>query len=203
MSEGGGGSGRDVPYGSKVDRVYRVLLSRKMKDPTWYRIAKEAGVSYSWAFRILKGLEAGRLIDDQKILRPKEVFMQWVKRKDTRLYRDYNIQNPSEVLRGSGMSYALTGRFAESLVGHYVFPRSYELYIHRSDAVKWHGMLTEHGLVGSGNMQLLMTDEHVFFETDEVDGWPVVSSQQLIADLYRIGAECAEAADLLVSRMYR
>ncbi|NIP34376.1 MAG: hypothetical protein GWN18_05510, partial [Thermoplasmata archaeon] len=45
-------------------------------------------------------------------------------------------------------------------------------------------------------------DEHVFYERQEVDGWPLVSVQQVIVDLYRTGVECAEAADLLVGRLY-
>jgi hypothetical protein len=35
-----------------------------------------------------------------------------------------------------------------------------------------------------------------------VKGWPLVSIQQLIVDLMRTGAECAEAADLLIGREY-
>ena len=42
----------------------------------------------------------------------------------------------------------------------------------------------------------------MFFESDRVNGSPLVSIQQLIVDLYRTGAECTEAADLLVRRWY-
>jgi len=100
------------------------------------------------------------------------------------------------------MGYVLTGYFAENLVGHYVFPRFHELYVHRPDALAWHALLSGKGYVGRGNVQVLLADEHVFFESDVADGWPVVSIQQLIVDLYRTGAECAEAADLLVGRVY-
>ena len=58
------------------------------------------------------------------------------------------------------------------------------------------------GLVGRGNVQVILADEHVFYDRQEVDGWPLVSVQQLIVDLYRTGVECAEAADLLVGRLY-
>jgi hypothetical protein len=70
------------------------------------------------------------------------------------------------------------------------------------DGVKWHKLLTKHGYVGKGNIQVLLADDHVFFERQNVGGYPLVSTQQLIVDLYRTGAECAEAADLLVSRSY-
>jgi len=190
-------------YGAKVERIFRVLLSRRIENMTWYRVAKEAGVGYGWAHRVLKDLERDGLIKGHKVNNPKALFMRWAARRDLRMYREYHVQDPVKVLREARTEYALTGYFAENLVGHYVFPRSYELYIHEKDAAKWHRLMTRRGLVGKGNLQLIVADEHVFFETSKVEGWPVVSIQQLIVDLYRIGAECAEAADLLVARMYR
>jgi hypothetical protein len=48
----------------------------------------------------------------------------------------------------------------------------------------------------------MLADDHVFFERQEIEGWPVVSIQQLIVDLLRTGAECVEAANLLIRREY-
>ena len=190
-------------YGDKVERIYRILLSRKIKKMTWYRVAKEAGVGYSWAYRVLKDLEKGRIIKGSAVRDPKALFRRWAERDDRRAYREYNIQDPAKVLKKAKMDYAFTGYFAENLVGHYVFPRFFELYIHREDAARWHRFLSESGYVGKGNVQVMLADEHVFFERGKVDGWPVVSVQQLIVDLYRTGAECAEAADILVEKEYR
>ncbi len=190
------------PYGDKVERIYRILLSRKQDRPTWYRIAKEADVSYGWAFRVLKALERDGLIAGRRLTDPGAIFARWAARRDRRVYREYHVREAPEVLRGSDMGYALTGYFAENLIGHYVFPRLHELYVHRLDAPAWHALLSGRGQVGSGNVQVILADEHVFYEAGEVDGWPVVSIQQLIVDLYRTGAECAEAADLLVGRAY-
>jgi len=190
------------PYGDKVERIYRVLLSRKLDRPTWYRIAKEADVSYGWAFRVLKALERDGLIKGRKLMDPRAVFTRWASRKDRRVYREYHVKEAPLVLKAANMGYALTGYAAENLVGHYVFPRLHELYVHVPDAPAWHELLIGKGYVGRGNVQVILADEHVFFEADVVDGWPVVSIQQLIVDLYRTGAECAEAADLLVGRAY-
>ena len=190
------------PYGDKVERIYRVLLSRNLKNLTWYRIAKEADVGYGWAHRVLKGLERDDIIKGRELKGPRALFARWAARKDRRVYRDYHVQDAAEVLREAKMGYALTGYFAENLVGHYVFPRYHEFYVHRQDAPAWHALLSKKGYVGKGNVQVLLADEHVFYEAAVVDGWPVVSIQQLIVDLYRTGAECAEAADLLVGRAY-
>jgi len=48
-----------------------------------------------------------------------------------------------------------------------------------------------------------LTDEHVFWNRIEVKEWPIVSIQQLIVDLLREGAECREAAEILIRRFYR
>jgi hypothetical protein len=190
------------PYGDKVERIYRVLLSRSLNGPTWYRIAKEADVGYGWAHRVLKGLEGDGIIKGRELKDPRALFARWAARKDRRVYRDYHVQDPAAVLREVKMGYALTGYFAENLVGHYVFPRYHEFYVHGKDATDWHSLLSKKGYVGKGNVQVLLADEHVFFEDSVVEGWPVVSIQQLIVDLYRTGAECAEAAELLVGRAY-
>ena len=193
------------PYsvsGDKVERVLRILLSRKMPNLTWYRIAKEAEVSYSWVHRILSRLEMEGLIVNGKLKDPKGVFMEWAGRKDARVFREYHLQDPDEVLKNSMLDYAFTGYYAENLIGHYLFPRFRELYIKKDDAMKWHTYLTANGYVGKGNVRVILSDEHVFFERQEVQGWPVVSIQQLIVDLYRTGSECAEAADNLVRNTY-
>ncbi len=191
------------PYGDKVERIYRVLLSRRLEGPTWYRVAKEADVSYGWAFRVLKALERDGLIVGRKLKDPRALFARWAARRDRRVYREYHVREAPAVLKDSKMGYALTGYFAENLVGHYVFPHLHELYVHGRDAPAWHALLSGKGYVGRGNVQVILADEHVFYEADTVEGWPVVSIQQLIVDLYRTGAECAEAADLLVGRAYR
>jgi hypothetical protein len=190
-------------YGDKVERIYRVLLSRKLKDATWYRIAKEADVAYGWAHAVLKGLEQDGIIEGRRLNDPMALFARWAGREDRRRYREYHVQEPAAVLKGARMDFALTGYFAENLVGRYLFPRRYELYVHLKDASAWHTHLTGNGYVGKGNVQIILGDEHVFFERFEVDGWPVVAVQQLIVDLLREGAECVEAAGLLVGRHYR
>lgn len=197
------GLSRYIAEGDKVERIYRVVLSVKENDRTWYRIAKDAGVSYGWAHSVLKGLEKEGMIDGSKVIDPKRLFMKWAQRKDQRLFREYNIQEPERAIDAAGLEYAYTGYYAENQLGRYLFPTYRELYVKKDDAEKWHRAMIESGYVGKGNVQVLLADEHVFFEMQRVDGRPLVSTQQLIVDLYRTGAECAEAADILLSRAYR
>ncbi len=193
---------RPLGYVDKVERIYRVLLSQRLGQPTWYRVAKEAGVAYGWAHRVLSGLEGDGLIKEREVVDPVGLFTRWASRRDRRVYREYHVREPAELIRGAEMDHALTGYFAENLIGHYLFPRYHEVYIREQDAAAWHDLLTSQGMVGRGNVQVIVADEHVFYERQEVDGWPLVSVQQVIVDLYRTGVECAEAADLLVGRLY-
>ncbi|MEW5748296.1 MAG: hypothetical protein AB1793_05875 [Candidatus Thermoplasmatota archaeon] len=198
----GHGLPRYIREGDKVERIYRVLLSRRGAGQTWYRIAKAADVSYGWAHHILQNLERDGLIDGSRVIEPRSLFLKWARRRDRRLFREYNIQEPDELISESKLDHAFTGYFAENHLGRYLFPRLREFYVKADDRMKWHQLLTRHGYVGRGNTLVLLADDHVFFERQNVDGYPLVSTQQLIADLYRTGAECAEAADILVSKVY-
>ncbi|NIP34375.1 MAG: hypothetical protein GWN18_05505, partial [Thermoplasmata archaeon] len=67
-----------------------------------------------------------------------------------RVYREYHVREPAELIRGAEMDHALTGYFAENLIGHYLFPRYHEVYIREQDAAAWHDLLTSQGMVGRG-----------------------------------------------------
>ncbi len=193
---------RLIGYVDKVERIYRVLLSTRLGQPSWYRVAKEADVAYGWTHRVLKSLEREGILEGRKVVDAGALFALWAARPDKRVYREYYVREPSDVIRDAGMDHTLTGYAAENLIGHYLVPRYQEVYIHEEDAAAWHDLMTSRGLVGRGNVQIILADEHVFYERQDVDGWPLVSSQQVIVDLYRTGVECAEAADLLVGRLY-
>ncbi|MDI6719449.1 MAG: helix-turn-helix domain-containing protein [Methanomicrobiales archaeon] len=195
-------SSTDIYYGAKTERIYRVLLSRKLKNPTRYRIAKEAGVSYTYVFNVLRELEREGIIREHILRDPEKLFYLWAGRKETRLYREYNIQNPAQLFKDVKKEYAITGYFAENLMSHYLFPRSVEFYIKPGDQIYWHNLLMSNGYAGKGNVKIILTDPHVFYERSRIDHYFVVSIQQLIVDLIREGAECREAADILIKRVY-
>jgi len=188
--------------GRKVERLYRILLTTQKNKLTWYRIAKLGDVSYGWAHRILNDLQEKEIIEKGVVKKPHDLFEIWSGRKTLGLYREYHIQMPQKVLKDANMKYALTTYFAEQLIGNYLFPRKYDLYILPEDAHDWHIYLAENGYVGKGNVRIILSDEHVFWDGKTVENWPVVSLQQLIVDLLREGAECTEAADILISRFY-
>ena len=189
-------------FGSKKERVFRVLLSNKYKNVSSYKVAKLAETNYSWVHTILNELENKKILDNRQILDIKKLYLYWANHPHQVYVREYNIQNPKEILRTAKMEYAITGYFAENLIGNYLFPRYFEFYINDYDVEKWNNYLLKSGIHGKGNVKVYYTDQHVFFEKHMIDDWPVVSMQQLIVDLIRAGAECREAADILIKRIY-
>ncbi len=190
------------PRGCKVDRLYRLLLSTVLGRVSWYSLAKMAKVSYGWAHKLLSGLEKKGIIQHSQVVEPYRLFKIWSDHRVPIYYREYHVQMPRKTLKPINLKHAFTKYFAEQLVGDYLFPRYFDIYIQRQDYVKWHDLLSNIGYVGKGNVRVLIGDEHVFWEGRTVEGWPVVSIQQLIVDLLREGGECVEAAENLIPRFY-
>jgi hypothetical protein len=65
---------------------------------------------------------------------------------------------------------------------------------------KWHEEITDEGLVGKGNLKLLISDEHVFYGAFKRQDLTVVSIPQLIIDLLQEGGVCTEAAEKLINK---
>ena len=62
-------------------------------------------------------------------------------------------------------------------------------------------MLVQNGLVGKGNVRILISDDHVFYKSFAVDDLTLVSIPQIVLDLYSEGGVCIEAGDLLLEKM--
>jgi len=188
--------------GAKLDRIYRILLALNNNGRSWYKLAKEAGVAYGWAHRKLDELKIKGLIMGSQVIKPRELFRIWADHRVPIYVREYHVKDPQGILKGSPLEFAITKYYAENLLNNYLFPKVYDLYVKAQDIDTWHELLSSKGYVGSGNLRILVVDEHVFWKTKRVDGWPLVSLQQLIVDLIREGAECIEAVDQLLEKHY-
>ncbi len=187
---------------SKTERIYRILLAVPHAKRTPYRIAVEADVSPSWVYRVLGRLSDQGVVHGTRVIDPDRLFDIWSGRRSMRLFREYHVKDPLSILKKAPGAYAATSYFAENLVGSYLFPRYYDVYIEPSDHMRWNGRLTAKGYVGRGNFRVLLDDPHVFWDGIDREGFHLVSPQQLIVDLLREGGECREAADLLMERYY-
>ena len=188
--------------GKKRERILRVLLTHSDGSLYQFLISKEAGCSQPWTHSFLKRLEKEDLIKKNKILDIQGLFNYWLEINEYPSYREYNIQNPLDLLKKTTLKYALTTYYAESFVQNYLFPSRVEIYINETQALAWHELLTENGLVGKGNFRLLLEDNHVFYHNIKKEGFNTVSIPQLILDLLREKGVAEEAGKMLMAREY-
>jgi len=188
--------------GKKQERILRILLKTPDGSLSKYRIAKEANCSHVWVIKFLRKLEKINLVKKTKIKDIQSVFYYWLKISKFPLYREYNIQNPLDFLKKINLMYAITTYYAESFTQHYLFPSRVDIYVREQDIQEWHKRLTKKGLVGKGNMRILIDDEHVFYSNIKKEGFRIVSTPQLILDLLREEGVAIEAAQMLIKREY-
>ena len=188
--------------GAKKERILRVLLKKPDGSLSIYRIAKEAECTHVWVIDFLRTLEQKNLVEKTKVKDIQGVFYYWKEINTYPQYREYNIQNPIELLKKTKLKYALTTYYAENYTQKYLFPSRVDIYIQKQDFNEWHKQLTKKGLVGKGNMRLLVEDDHVFYSNIKKKGVRIVSIPQLILDLLREEGVAIEAAHMLMKREY-
>lgn len=189
------------PRGILRERIIRVLLSDPDGSLTKYKIAKKAECSFPWTHEFLNKLEALRLIKGTSVTDFAGLLNYWLQIKVKPEKREYMHKDPISLIQQAKLPYALTTYQAENLVQHYLFPSRTDLYIRKENTQEWHKMLTAEGLVGKGNVRLLITDAHVFYGSFKRQNLRIVSIPQLIVDLLEEGGVCTEAAEKLLQKV--
>jgi hypothetical protein len=188
--------------GKKRERILRVLLNHSDGSLTFYRLAKEAECSHPWVLEFLKTLEQKKLVKKTQVIDVVRLFTYWLEINTYPAYREYNIQNPLDLLEKTKLKYALTTYYAESLTQHYLFPSRVDVYIKEEDIQPWHTLLIKNGLVGKGNFRVMFDDHHVFYASTLKKNIWIVSQPQLILDLLREQGVAIEAARKLMKKEY-
>ena len=188
--------------GKKRERMLRILLHNPEGSLSLYRIAKEAHCSHVWVIKFLRKLELKKLVKGTKVIDVEGLFSYWIEINPRPYFREYNVQNPLEVLSSTNLDYALTTYYAETLTQNYLFPSRVDIYVQEHDLQAWHELLTATGLVGKGNFRLLIDDSHVFYANIKKKGYSIVSTPQLIFDLLREQGVAVEAAHMLIKSEY-
>jgi DNA-binding Lrp family transcriptional regulator len=185
------------------ERILRVLLNNPSGDVSRYRVAKQVGCSYPWVREFLLKLEDIELVKGTKVIDYPGLFQYWKSVSLKNKHKTYMIKRPLKVLKDASLLYALTTYQAETLIQNYLFPSRIDIYVKEENWEEWHKLLSEKGLVGGGNLRLLLSDDHVFYRSFEKKGLRIVSIPQLIVDLLKEGGVCIEAAEMLIERMER
>jgi len=182
--------------------VLRVLLNEPSGNLTKYRIAKLSECSREWVIEFLRKLETQGLVRQTRVLDYGGLIRFWSGVRSEPEHRDYMLREPLEFLRKIELSYALTTYQGENLLQHYLFPSRTDFYIREEDREEWHRLIAAGGgLVGKGNLRILVTDRHVFYNAIRRQELTVVSVPQLIVDLLGEGGPCVEAAQLLLKKV--
>ena len=168
-----------------------------------YRISKEAKCSFPWVHEFLRKLEAKGLVNKTKVKDYAGLIKYWLEVKTKADRKDYMHRDPLSLLKQTNLQYALTTYQAENIVQNYLFPSRIDLYINAEEAEQWHELITKEGLVGKGNLRLLITDDHVFYHSFEQGGLNIVSLPELIVDLFEEGGVCTEAAEKLLEKVVK
>ncbi|MEA3343756.1 MAG: hypothetical protein U9Q92_06345 [archaeon] len=186
--------------GTIQERIIRTLLNNR-RGITIYAISKQSQSSYAWTHEFLKKLEKKNLIEGTKVTSFKKLLSFWKAIRTKPKKREYMLQNPEIILKKANLEYALTTYQAENLIQNYLFPSRIDFYIKEKDTDKWHKILSKNGLVGKGNIRILITDDHALYNTSKKQGLTIVSLPQLILDLLEEGSVCEEAAEMLIKKV--
>jgi len=185
------------------ERVIRILLNEPTGTLTMYRISKEAKCSFPWVHEFLGKLEAKGLVNKTKVKDYADLIKYWLEVKTKADRKDYMHRDPLSLLKQTSLQYALTTYQAENIVQNYLFPSRIDLYINAEEAEQWHELITKEGLVGKGNLRLLIADDHVFYHSFKQRGLNIVSLPQLIVDLFEEGGVCVTAAEKLLEKVVK
>ncbi len=190
-------------HGEKRERIIRVLLNEPNGNLTKYRIAKLSDCSTSWTIEYLQILQKKRLVKGTKVVNIKNLIELWESISRKTKHYDFFVNSPSKFLKKIDMEYALTTYFAENLLNHYLFPSRADLYVIKEDLPKWKNIIVKKGLVGKGNLRLLVYDPHVLYKKSKIKGLWVASTPQVLLDLKKEGGVCKEAYDIMVKKYVR
>ena len=182
-------------------RIIRILLSNPDGSLTKYRIAKQAESSTSWVIEFLRKLESQKLARKTKVLDFDRLIDHYIETMPKMKYFEFFVQEPLKLLNESKLDYALTTYGAENFTSRHLFLSRYDVYIKKEDIDKWKSSIMKGGLLGKGNLRLIIVnDDMMFKEAKDIKGIKIVSMPQLLIDLKREGGVCMEAYNMLVNR---
>lgn len=182
-------------------RIMRLLLGNPEGSLTKYKIAKLAGCSKPWVIEFLRKLEGKKIVRKTKVLDFDKLIDYCIEIMPKMKYFEFFVQEPLKLLKESKLDYALTTYGAENFTSRQLFLSRYDVYIKEEDIDKWKSLIIKGGLLGKGNLRLILANDHAIFkEAKEIKGIKIVSMPQLLIDLKREGGVCMEAYNILVKR---
>jgi DNA-binding Lrp family transcriptional regulator len=189
--------------GDKRERILRVLLSEKDKMSK-NELAKRAECTRPWVIKYLRQLEGKGFVKGTEVIYKKGLIEYWISiHKKPKKIIKFMVKNPLKLLEKTKLDYALTTYHAENVIHHYLFLSRVDIYIKEENLQEWHDLLTRDGLIGGGNMTVRITDPHVLYGKQKLKKLWLVSTAQLIIDLWLENGPCREAAEMMLKNVSR
>jgi hypothetical protein len=149
----------------------------------------------------LRKIETKKLVKKTKILDIDKLIDYYLSIMPKLKNFDFYVQEPVKFLQQAKLDYAITTYAADNFTTKQLFPSRYDAYVNEEDITKWKVLVLKNGLLGKGNLRLIITnDKAIFKESQIIKGIRIVSIQQLLIDLKREGGVCMEAYEILVKR---
>jgi len=178
-----------------------VLLNHPEGELTKYKVSQLSHCKYPAVHTFLTELEKAGVVKGTKVRKFKSLMELWLKIQVKPDTRDYFVTDPLGLLRKTTLEYAITTYQAERRIQNYLFPSRTDFYVHPKDKMEWHRLLSKEGLVGKGNTRMLIGNDDVFYNAQEIDDLVLVSTPQLILDLFNEGGAAVEAAEFLLEKI--
>lgn len=188
--------------GFKRERVLRILCNHPEGQLTKREIADKAETGDAWTAKFTNQLEDEGLLEGTAIQDPRGLYDYWREIRVPRSELTVALQSPLDVIQDAGLTHTFTTCQAENAHQGFLFVSNTAVYVDPDDAEEWLSVIEDHGLIGGGNTEFRVTDSHVFYGTDTINGLQTVSIPQLIVDLLDEGGPCVEAAERLIARYH-
>jgi len=186
-------------------RIIKRLLESPDGSWTMYGLSKVSGASQPFGWKLVHSLVAKGLLSGTKVIDIEGLARYAAKLlPKPRSMTEFYVPEPVKFLRKNVKNYALTTYFGENLVTHHLFPTRCDAYILEADLKRLKPMIFKEGLLGKGNIRLMVpVDTNIIDEARRIRGTLVVSQGQLLIDLVREGGVCMEAFEMMVSQHVR
>ena len=184
--------------GFKRERLLRILCNHPEGQLTKRELAELADTSDAWTAKFTNQLEEEGLLKGTAVRDPRGLYDYWRETRVPPSELTVALQSPLDVIQDAGLNYAFTTYQAENAHQGFLFVSNTAVYVDPDDAEDWLSIIEDHGLIGGGNTEFRVTDNHVFYGSETVNGLQTVSIPQLIVDLLDEGGPCVEAAERLI-----
>ena len=188
----------------KSKRIILELLHNPKGDLTKYKIAKETQTNISWVISFLRKLEKEKLTKGTKVKEYNKLIEFYIKLDKKPKTYEFLLQDPIKYLKQIKKQYLLTTYAAENFTSHHLFLSRYDIYIKKEDLNNWKKELFKKGLIGKGNLRLIIPhDEYIFKYVEKRKGLNIVTMPLLMIDLKKEGGVCIQAYEYLMKHVHR